>query len=230
MRGILLTGLLVLGLVALLNVDAMMRVRRATPAAGPDGEVDVLVFSTGRDLPEALYIPRQKGTDTAIIVGDQVLRMKEAGAGLRVATFGAGMELENHRNFDLARSDEDIAAFGAHCANQPIDTVMILTVSETIGSMARQNGDLHSALSETFERIDAQARPFEESAASWAMICMRRPTGWIALAEAYSQRQGVMLAFTIGSNPAKYDGVAAERVIDRRDPVDSTIPNEEESP
>lgn len=219
MRLLLPPGLLLLALVLLLNArsgvyDGLL------PPSGPAGTLPadattVRIFSNGTGLmPE--NFERCPHAQAIIVDGDLFCTYDTSDHGMRVATFFVGGEEVRFDNYDLGSSDEDVAAFADHVRSAPEDAVLALAVFRSVQPRGEGAEQRARALGELFDELRCHTHPETLKAPSWAYLGIRRPQGWVPLAEALSVTKGVMLAYAIPPDLEALDGVEPQLLFDRR--------------
>ena len=213
MRLILALAVFVLFLSLLMNLESRRLAQIKVDNTSPHGEMDVLIFSRGEGLASLEGVNIKEALYDSIIVGDRIFKQKEeafwipekVSPGLRMATFTPEFRIKEYRNFDFSSSASEVSAFVRHCASQSEDTIAVMNVFGTLQLPAGVDGRLVEEVEAAFEKLGVRARPFLDPVASWAMICVRRPQGWVPLSETYSTQRAVKLAFALQSNLAVYD-------------------------
>ena len=210
--------------VVLMIIAVLMRVARVEPDsrthAGPDDGLVLVAMAKGAFLPPARFPGMIETFDDLILVGDLILNSKRPRAGIRVATLSPKLEFVSYRTYDTARSESDIEAFLGACRRVPTNSVLILTTFSVTepepGLTGHRKEDLVALLGE----LGAEMTPLDGPPASWAMITVRRPSGWVKLAESFSREQGVSLVFTIRPELSTYDGHRGEvMMVQRTEPL-----------
>jgi hypothetical protein len=221
---ILIVSLLILAIVLALNYQSKKTtVQPAIPAITETEETTgagILIFSAGQDLrPEiyGLYLKHQ-----AIIVNGEYYAQDDADNGLGVITITDGHTFNRFRHFDLAGSPKDCDELIRHCQRLPVNTVLSMGVKRTAAPDPKKNQDWHRRLAILFDRLGARVPPTKEAKASWAYVCIRRPQGWVPLAESYSLTKGISMAFQVRSDLAYYDDFKAEVLFDRSEVLSLT--------
>jgi hypothetical protein len=191
MRKALGMGCLLLVLAVLLNHEA--RQRREAPVTEPGRELNLLCFSRGTLLPPAKNALTERfSLDDGLIAADRVLWINPRVQGLRMAAFDSLFRLLSHENYTDAES------FLRAVEGLPDNTICAF----------QSRGDITWA---PLEALGAEAKIARRS--SWCMVAVRRPQGWIKLAEAYSPFQGVTLAFSVHPDLSRYDDYRGDLAI-----------------
>jgi hypothetical protein len=216
-RHLLPPSLLCLALFLLLNAragvyDHLLPERGAGPAERT-AATRVRIFSQGRFFRSEVFDRRRQ--PQAIVVDGRLREHKLGVPGLRVATFTVGGTEPRFDNFDLAESAEDVAEFTEHVRALPVGACLAMGVYHNI-QPPEEEVERERILSELFRELGAQAEPAAQRNASWAFLCVRRPGGWVPVAETFSPTKGVMLARTLTDDLERLDGTRPELVIDRR--------------
>lgn len=209
-------GLLLLALVLVLNLQAGVY-DRLFPRSEPETRTistgtSVRIFSCGGGLAPERFDRRLQAQ--AIVVDGHLYAYDTSKNGLRVATFFAGDDEVRFENYDLGRSDEDVAAFVELVRSAPVDAVMAMAVFRFIDPRGEGREGRAEALREVFEEIGARSAPETVKDSSWAYLCVRRPQGWVALSEALSTTKGIMLAYQLSPDPAAVDRARPELLVD----------------
>lgn len=182
------------------------------------GNVDIRILSQGVNMAPAALSADYQLPPAAIIIDDYVFRSAGNRKGLHVATLGPDFVLADRRWFDLAESVKDGDAFCQYVSMQPINTTLLIG---TYGDLQLKEGKtlvLRERLEKTFATLGAKALPFNHSGASWALVTLLRPEGWVNLTESHSQLSGVFAAFTIQPNLSIYDDYDGDFVDDKTPP------------
>jgi len=127
-KKVLIYSLVLMAVVILLNLEIVDEKRAVSPFADPGGAVDVLVFSTGYDLPPYPYLRGQIGMENTLLVEDLVLKCPEHTSGLWVALFDNNFNLLSNERFDLANDPSDVVRLLRHFHYRPLDTTAVLHV------------------------------------------------------------------------------------------------------
>jgi hypothetical protein len=211
-EGLLPAGLLLL-LVLLLDARAWQTGHEPGSAKAGPPVTPIRVFSTAAGLEPASL--GGSPVPDAILIDDLYLRSHPEASGVRVATLSPEREIRGYRNFDVRSSDGAVGALLAHVERQPHGSVLVLTARGAIrpaGEGAPLRGE---ALRELMRELGAQSNPFDAPRASWSLIALRRPRGWVPLAEAYAEQRPTRLAFSVATDTARYDDWRADLVADR---------------
>lgn len=179
------------------------------------GNVDIRILSQGMNMAPAALSADYQLPPAAIIIDDYVFRSAGNRKGLHVATLGPDFVLADRRWFDLAESVKDGDVFCQYVSMQPINTTLLIG---TYGDLQLKEGKtlvLRERLEKTFATLGAKALPFNHSGASWALVTLLRPEGWVNLTESHSQLSGVFAAFTIQPNLSIYDDYDGDFVDDK---------------
>jgi hypothetical protein len=158
---------------------------------------NVLVTSRGHMLPAAALQGGDESVLDTIAVGDLLLTQRGETSGLRTVMLRPDLELEFFLNFDLARDPQGIVKIADSASIAPEGSVLVLAVQ---GDVRPASGD-STVFDETVRTLGARVSPFRAERASWALVSLRRADGWHALAEAYSETQGIDLTTTVLANP-----------------------------
>lgn len=178
------------------------------------GNVDIRILSQGEHLPPPSLSSAYELPAAAIIIDDYVFRSVGKKRGLHVITLSPDFSLANRQWFDLSKSGEEIDAFCQYVSNRPVNTTILIG---TYGALYLQHNTtrvLRERLENTFATLGAQALPFNHPAASWALVSIRRPDGWIKLAEAHSQLSGVSASVTLQPDLSIYDDYDGDFIDD----------------
>ncbi len=213
MRSLLGFSLLLLLLAFLLFLEG----RQPQKDVDTTSSLDLVVFSRGAMSPPVENpLTSRHGIHRGIIAGDLVLGRAGREPGLGVACFAPDLRFERYRNYALARSKKEVKAFLHDLDSQPENTVMVLYVAGSIRPGPKIPKNLVEALAEAFATLGAANPPHEGG--SWCMITLKRPQGWVRLAESFSVRQGTTLAFQVTFPPEHYDDFRGDHVFSTEDP------------
>lgn len=187
------------------------------------GPLELRVFSTGNFLTPQRYGSIQTvggvfvnnrrisgaSTDTnqsIVAVGaDGQGKAVTINPGLRLSAFTADGQVVSQRSYDLAMRREDTEALIRDVTR--IQTNLAITMA-VVGEFGRRETQIEvypEPVLALFKQMGSQAPLREMTAASWAFIVLRRPHGWVPLAEAYSRHRGVRLGLTLEQNWSSYD-------------------------
>jgi hypothetical protein len=212
MRSVLALSLCLLAIAALMRLAGFDGVVRAERAA-PDGGLTIVAAGRGSLQPPARVPGGEEILDDAILIGgDLILKPKASTDGLRLAVLAPGLVFEGYHSFDLAGSGEEVERFLALSAAQPEGAALVLT---TYGAVLPADDRHRRSLSERFVELGADRSPFRPPRASWALITVRRPQGWVKLAEGHGEGSGVVVTFILGRDLAAYDGYEGETTLIR---------------
>jgi hypothetical protein len=210
MRSVLVLAIATLGITLLLNLVSSVGPRSSSEI------LSVIAISKGRLLPPARL--GGQGPETlpeGILAGDLSLHVSYSQPGLRVAVFEPEFRFEGHWNYDLARSAHDVAAFLDAVPPRKLGSLLVLA---GYGNFRPATPETESDLPELearLTRLGAESDPLRAAGASWAMITVRRPDGWVKLAESYSEELGVSASFVLSSDLSLYDDYQGDLAIVR---------------
>lgn len=208
MRAALVVGLVLLGLALGARLAREIDGARRR-AESPTETLPIVAVGRGALLPPPLW---GHGPDTlpdALLIGDRNLTLAANPVGLRAAAVDASWDLVSFANHDVAR-DGRAAAELIELAGLPVGTTLVLA---NRGSVAPADEDTAGALAAWLRRLGAESSPFEREPASWAYVGLRRPAGWVKLAEARASDVGVAVAFGLARDPTRYDGFEGDMAV-----------------
>lgn len=215
MRASLSLGVSLLALVALIDFFDSRAARAPRAAgAGRGAGLHVVAAAKGRLLPEATYGTGPEVIGNVIWVDDASLAFRDDPEGLRVATLSPTFEIEAHELFDVAASAEDVERFLARVAD---DRLGALIVVASTGRIEPDGDEARAALRAAALELGSAVDPFETSPVSWALVAVRRRSGWVLLAESFSRDTGAVVAFTVERDTSVYDGYRGETLFSRLD-------------
>jgi hypothetical protein len=207
----------VLSAMLLVTVLAPRWARGPTPGRAKPEPLDIRLVSTGRGLDRPLVGPRR--FLAAMFVGDEFMDLGRTRDALWVATITPDRRLDRVDAFDLSGTPSAMADFYDYCRACPANTALAMTVSRSICLPDRgPAADAAGLVATLFEELGASLAPCTQESVSWAFICLRRPHGWIALAEACSPNRGIVLNYCLRHPPETYDRYAAHVLHERPEP------------
>ena len=119
-------------------------------------------------------------------------------------------------NFDLGTSDEEVERFVQLLASVPVDTVLAMGTFRFIGPAEGRFVERRDRVTNVLRNLGARSDPAHSRLSSFAFLCIRRPQGFVPLAEAFSRTRGVCLPFHVAADRSSYDDHRARTRIDRR--------------
>lgn len=195
--------ILLVAVVFLARIVMPMQPIPQAPAAQAFG-TDITVLSTGKGFDRAVRGSRR--FVAAVFIGDELVQHDRMRDALSVVTLSHDRKIRKVDSFALAYSPSDMEAFVSYCRNQTLNTILVMAVSRSIKlpEDVRMKEPI-GRVRDTFRALGTRAKPYDDDAASWAFICIRRPQGWVPLAEYYSDHIGVTLSFTVEADSTGYD-------------------------
>jgi len=206
MRSVLSLALSLLFLAVVVDVSRRFGAEERSPSRRA---VHVVASAKGRLLLPAWYGDEQILGDV-IQVEDANFSSRRSPPGLRVVTLSPALAPIDSRQYDLAASPEDRAAFLERCGKAEPRTVLILATRDDF--RPADPVDVRR-LQEAAEHLGSRLRPFDSMPASWSLVCMRIDDAWTKLAEGYSTESGVIVAFTIDSDSSRYRAFEGETMV-----------------
>jgi hypothetical protein len=170
----------------------------------------IRAMSTGFRLPPA-YLGRRKAHQ-GIYVDDTRYNLQISKGGLRVLTIPEGATEDGDRelrNFAVFESDEAVGLLGNALAAVEVNTVVVVASHAFVGP---RPGDYP----ERRERIGMLLRGLGATSSPFVLITVRRPRGFVPIAEAYSTTRGLVLAVHLERDLTVYDEREPLRVLDER--------------
>jgi hypothetical protein len=201
--------------IGLLVITLLLRASEELPTESelsrPETGLDIVVSARGPLLPPRVLLDRS-GLYEAIVAGERILVEEgDAPSGIRAACFGSDLEITDYSNFPLSSSAQATEAFVDWIAARAIPSICILGSSGRIQPLSEEE---ETRLARVCEQLGAQARPFGSTPASWAYIGVRLASGWVPLAEAYSEKTGVVLLFTVAPQLERYRDHRGEFLVE----------------
>ncbi len=124
--------------------------------------------------------------------------------GLRAAAVLSTGEVDS-RTFELHRYAEESEKLDAFVRSLPVDSILALGVYNTALPAGRDAEARTALLTTTFALLGAKAPPVDARHVSWAFVAVRRPRGWVPIAEKRSDNKGISLVLSLPSRLARYD-------------------------
>jgi len=217
MRSVLPLAFALLGLVLLIDVSSRLVGRRGDEQRTRTGSaraIEVVAASRGRLLPRATFGGVEPLADV-IQCGDKHLWWRADESGIRVAELNAALELVAYTNHETARSPDDVRTFAALPETVDVGGVLILVADGDFRPAA--DPALARELDAAAARLGSEVAPCAAPSASWALLALRLPDGWVKLAECFSEDRGVVLAFTLSPDLERYRGYRGETFVDVSD-------------
>jgi hypothetical protein len=191
--------------------------RSASLASG----LSLRVFSCGVGLHPARF--RNRGHWQGILIDGRMYSHQETERGLRVAAIPprASGRAVAFRSFDLSSSDADAAAFDRLVRTAAVDTVLAAGLRGSAMPAGPGAEERLRRLEPAFGLLGAQAPPIDVTLTSWCIVSVRRPRGWVPIAEKRSDFAGVALACSLIDDLSHYDDAPLPSV--RADPVEASL-------
>ncbi len=174
----------------------------------------VRIFSSGWRLPLPTLGTRRVAQGA--FVDETWYYMDTALTGMRVVTVPPNGGEVSIDNFDVGASDEEVRRFGAMLADTPVDTVLAMSSFRSLGPRPGTDDERRESIGVLLRGLGARSAPEETSVSCFAFLCVRRPRGFVPLAERYSITQGVSLAFHLNRDLSTYDSHVPRTIIDNR--------------
>ena len=136
--------------------------------------------------------------------------------GMRVVTVppdGSEISIES---YDLGASDVDVNRFETMLANTPVNTVLAMSSFRFLAPRVGTEPKRRQRIGYLLRGIGAKSAPEETPVSCFAFLCIRRPQGFVPLAERYSKTHGVSLSFHLDADLPSYDDHTFRTIIDNR--------------
>lgn len=181
----------------------------------------IRAFSTGWNFP-----PVRQGITNQFegaLVDDRWCRAGRT-AGLRVISIppdGGEILLEN---FALMGTDVQVSRFAQLISKLPLNSTLILASKQNLGrAHSNERRESPEKVARRRERIGlllrgmgVRSNPEDFDHLSFVFICVRRPEGFVPIAEKFSRTRGVGIALNLDEDVTVYDSRKAETIIDNR--------------
>ena len=127
-------------------------------------------------------------------------------------------------NYKLLNSDLQLNSFIKNVANVPLNTTLVMASKQNFGKPTPEDkkkrperGEKRREELGTFLRgIGVRSNPEESKHFSFIYICVRRPEGFVPLAEKFSLTRGVSVSMNLDKDVSVYDAHPMKTVIDNR--------------
>ena len=173
----------------------------------------IRIFSTGHGLdPSRSW---QLSLPQGIYVDSEYFTMTPAQSGLRVLTLAPNGEHPTLENYKFERGAAEVGRFANMLAKVPVDTVLAMGVVRLLVPGQDQE-KRREEVNRLFRGLGAQAEPARSAAPSYAFLCVRRPQGFVPIAESFSRTRGVSLNFHLDADRSIYDERSLVTLIDNR--------------
>ena len=187
-----------------IGVFAFGSAEQAPIAADVNVGRSVRINSCGATLPPVRFgLKPQRST---IYVDGRMLRSYFDETGLRLVTIPPGDGLPKLYTFNLPRDTEAPARLLELIQSIPADTAVALASFRTIQPKGPAREAMRSLVVQALKQIGAQTDPTDDNLVSWAILSLRRPSGWVPLSEVYSKTKGMSISYNLEDDRSRYDG------------------------
>ena len=175
----------------------------------------IRIYSTGWKQ-QPVLLGRRKALQGIYV--DEILfePSEKARSGLRMAAIFPDGRPSVIDNFELGARPSELERLQKVLAETPVDTILALGSYRTMAPHPREGQEPIDIINAALRVIGVRSDPVSERFGSFAYLCIRRPQGFVPLAEHYAPNHGVGLSFHVDADRSIYDDYDAPLYFDGR--------------
>ncbi len=151
-----------------------------------------------------------------IFLDERLYRADPTQSGLRVLVLLPGRTEPVMASYDVADSSEAVKQLLTMAQQLPVDAILAMGSYRDICPSPKLEPERHEIVARLLRGLGARSEPLSAPSVAFAYLCVRRPQGFVPIAETLSSRRGIELSYHLDADLSVYDDRPPRTLIDQR--------------